>query len=461
MPRINTENSPLSIFRERRPNPGLCLHRRSMSDTISEFGHLPLDQKPLHAVTDSELAKPAAYDADSAGFRKDGSKLWQTNTHKPQLVNKNYDSLEFREAGPRTQHRNLRLINRYEEVAHYETHFLSPYDDCPLSFVKDSVSFPHFSLGYRPKQDCSPVRPDMMPQESNTPKVFVQETHYDIRQAYQRRSNETIASSVQSSREDLTRRCKHNHSGTSVWQCDCNETENVWIRKMRDAKKSEAQRLDQSDSSKGNKVESVARQEGPKPPTWPGNERTVRGDIQCHAAQAAQQHTVPQPICYQSTQFVQLHKGSKGSLRYDEEYRRSAEQLNYRDSDWRAMTQYSDDNQKHQLPEKIPSNPQQQYTIAAPIKDAHKQTGIEMNMLDLKSREQFAAESCKAAIKDSAAADSMPCSDDGRKPLRSSLKSPSDGLKHKFRKKHITQKVVAASDKKKSKAKDNVMVTSL
>ncbi len=53
---------------------------------------------------------------------------------------------------------------------------------------------------------------------------------YDVRQAYHRRSNETISSSVHSSQEELATRCKHTQQGISVWQCDCYETGNVWVK---------------------------------------------------------------------------------------------------------------------------------------------------------------------------------------------------------------------------------------
>ena len=500
MPRISTDNSPLSIFRDRKSNPGLCLHRRSMSDTISEFGHPPQGQKQLHAVTDSELAKPDVSEFNSAFFRKDENFAWYSNSHRQPVANRSSEAAEMKETAPRPQYHNLRMIKRYDEVAHYETHFLSPYDDCPLSVVKDSIRFPHFSLGYRPKQDLSPARPEMMPPDSTTPKIFVQETRYDVRQAYQRRSNETIASSVQSSREDLVKSCKHNHSGTNVWQCDCNEMENVWIRKVREKKRlegqksdgqrlevqrSESQRADiqraecqrtegqraegqkviRSDSQRGNRAESFNWLEGQKPPGWPENQRNLRIDNQCHPPQASYQNNIPLSAGYPNMQFTQPRMGSKGSLRYDEDYTHSKEQLSVRDNDMRTMTFYSDDDvflgsdQRHHFQEKIISSPQGQYGIATPIKDPHMPTGSDV--VEMKPREQCTSENPIAVTKDKGAVDTRPGENEGKKPLRSSLKSPSDGLRQKFRKKHITQKVVMSGDKKKSKAKDNVMVTSL
>ncbi len=72
------------------------------------------------------------------------------------------------------QFSNVRMIRKnYDEVTRYETHFLSPYDDCPLSVVGDSVRFPNFSLGYRPKGEYSTQAPA-------TPKVFVNETRFVI-----------------------------------------------------------------------------------------------------------------------------------------------------------------------------------------------------------------------------------------------------------------------------------------
>ena len=441
-----------------------------MSDTISEFGHLSQGQKPLHAVTDSELAKPEVYGCGSASFRKDESFLWHSNTHRHATTNNNFESLEVRDACPRPQYHNLRMIKRYDEVAHYETHFLSPYDDCPLSIVKDSVSFPHFSLGYRPKQDFSPVRPDMAPPDSATPKIFVQETRYDVRQAYQRRSNETIASSVQSSREDISKSCKHNHSGTSVWQCDCNETENVWIRKLREKKMSEdysadGQKSGRADNQKGSKVEGYNRLEGQNLSNWPVSQRTSRSDVPCHAPQAPQQNSIPQPSNYQNMQFSHLQIAPKETLRYDEGYRRSKEELNYYVSDMKTIPFYGDDNmflgsdQRYQFQEKIVSGPKGQYGIANPVKDPHLPPDI--NAIELKPRGHYISENRVASTTDTSVVETRPSESEGKKPLRSSLKSPSDGLKQKLRRKHITQKVVSSGDKKKSKGKDNVMVTSL
>ena len=426
-----------------------------MSDTISEFGHLSQGQKPLHAVTDSELAKPEVYGFSSASFRKDEAFSWHSNTHRQSTTNDNVESVEVKDAGPRPQYHNLRMIKRYDEVARYETHFLSPYDDCPLSIVKDSVSFPHFSLGYRPKQDFSPVRPDMAPPDPTTPKIFVQETRYDVRQAYQRRSNETIASSVQSSREDVSKPCKHNHSGTSVWQCDCNETENVWIRKLREKKRCEdhsadGQKFGRADNQKGNKAEGYSRIDEQNLPNWPVNQRAARSDVQCHPPQASQQNSIPQSSNYPTMQFSCI---------------RSKEELNYNESDMRTMPFYGDDNvflgsdQRLQFQEKIISGPQGQYGMPTPIKDPHLPT--ELNALELKPRDHYFPDNRVASGADTSAVETRPGENEGKKPLRSSLKSPSDGLKQKLRKKHITQKVVTSGDKKKSKGKDNVMVTSL
>ena len=465
LPRVNTENSPLSIFRERKPNPGLCLHRRSMSDTISEFGHLSQGQKPIHAVTDSELAKPETHACNSAAFRKDEGSSWYSSIQR--------QSIEMKDTGFKPQYHNLRMIKRYDEVAHYETHFLSPYDDCPLSTVKDTVSFPHFSLGYRPKQDYSPVRPDMIPPDSTTPKIFVQETRYDVRQAYQRRSNETIASSVQSSREDLSRRCKHNHSGTSVWQCDCNETENVWIRKLREKKRLEGQNADsqkpecqkfcRSDNQKANKLEGQ-KLEGFMLTNWPGAQKTSRGDIPWQASETAQQNAIPQSACFQNMQFnSHMQTGSKGNIRCDGDYRPSVE--DFHEGDTGSMAFYGDDSvfldQGHRFQEQIMSSSQGHYGLTMPVRDPLGPSGNELNALEMKSRDQCMSESCMAGAAEKSAAEARPGESDGKKPLRSSLKSPSDGIKQKFRKKHITQKVVAAGDKKKLKGKDNVMVTSL
>lgn len=476
MLRINTDNSPLSVFRDRKSNPGLCLHRRSMSDTISEFGHPSLGQKPLHAVTDSELAKPEVSQFNLAGFRTDDDFAWYSNAQKSHLANRNREPLEMRELRP--SYRNLRMIKRYEEVSHYETRFLSPYDDCPLSIAKDSVRFPHFSLGYRPTQDISPARPDTMklPCDSTTPKVFVQETRYDVRQAFQRRSNETISSSVQGSREDLVKRCKHNHSGTNVWQCDCNETENVWIRKMREKKrsqdqgqssegqKSEGLKVNRSDSQKGSRSQGQGHWlEGQKPPGWPENQRVSRSDSEFHAAPVSYQNIIPQSSSYQFQPPVQPRIGSRGGLWHDEDQRISKGQNNPNENDIRTMPFYDDDNvflgsdQRHHFQEKIISSPQGQYGIATPIKDPHMSSGPEVNLPDIKACDQSIPENSM----EKSSVGSRPDENEGKKPLRSSLKSPSDGLKHKFRKKHITQRVVTSGEKKKSKGKDNVMVTSL
>ncbi|XP_065063973.1 uncharacterized protein LOC135690373 [Rhopilema esculentum] len=447
MPRVETENSPLSIFRDRKSNPGLCLHRRSMSDTISEFGHpSQLPNQPSHAVTDSELAKPDHFS-------------WHNHAHKPPLSQKiSYggEAYERKEIAPKPQpYYNVRPIGRYDEVSHYETHFLSPYDDCPLSIVKDSVRFPHFSLGYRPKQDCTPPRQQERPlvQESTTPKVFVQETRYDVRQAYHRRSNETISSSLPGSREELRRRCKHNHSGTSVWQCDCYETGNVWIRKGHEKSK----------KCQGEQGSSQMH-------AWPESSKVNRSDSFRAARQDAQSYvmppTWPNPAYQNSTTVNHPRIGSRAGLRSDDELRHSKELLPSRDCDARQFlgneNVFLGNDQRHPFQEKIISSPQGQYGVATPVKDPHLVSGQEIPMQEIPSREPSIPDQGQSNVpgKERTGTDKKAEDNEGKKPLRSSLKTPSDGLK-KFRKKHITQKVVTSVEKKKSKGKDNVMVTSL
>ena len=498
-----------------------------MSDTISEFGHPSLGQRPLHAVTDSELAKPSFSEFNSAGFRKDEHFSWYNSVQKQPIAKKNAELSVEREK-PKVQYRNIRMMKGYDEVACYETHFLSPYDDCPLSAVKDSVHFPHFSLGYRPKQDV--VQP-----ESTTPKIFVQETRYDVRQALQRRSNETIASSIQSSREDLVNRCKHNHSGTNVWQCDCYETENVWIRKVKHKKmsqdqsqrpegqrsdgqriesqrhegqrlegqRSENQRIDsqryegqrtegqridgqryEGQRTEGQRIESqrteCQRMDGQwvnqredqgfkwvdqKPPGWPESQR--RDNPWQGSSVSNENVMLPQTCSYPMTHLNKPKTGSKCSLRYDDEFGQSKEQINTHDGDIQTISYYDNDNvflgndKWQHRQEKIISSPHGQFGIATPMKDPHLRVGQGLDAQDVKSRDQCMSGDVISRDK-SAVVNIIPSgSETNPKPLRSSLKSPSDGIRYKFRKKHITQKVITSGEKKKAKAKDNVMVTSL
>ncbi len=359
-----------------------------MSDTISECGHpLPVQQHPSHAVTDSELAKKDVSDFNSVTFRKDEHASWHDLIHRGGPSNPNQNSASAKNARRElfemqdltSQYRNARKIRKsYDEVTHYETHFLSPYDDCPLSIVKDVIRLPNC---YRSKAEYPPA----------TPKVFVQETRYEVRQAYHRRSNETIASSLHSSQEELMNSCKHNHQGTSVWQCDCYESGNVWIRKGGEKSKFKAGKRAGQNTGCGH--------------SW-----------------------LPPKT---------------GSIEY--------------------LTNYADDSSFHEndprmpVKDKIISSPQGQFGLATPLKDPYLKSGSEIVMMEAVDKEGIPQgdslnnDNARAEISEEAVA---------KKPLRSSLKTPSDSLR-KFRKKHVTQKVVTSVDKKKERSKDNLMVTSL
>ena len=475
MPRMNTDNSPLSIFKERRSNPGLSLHRRSMSDTISECGHSMQGPKPSHAVTDSELAKPVASEFNSATYRNNDHSSWYSLMQRQTLnglsqgrENSRSNTTEAYEMKDlRPQYHNLRMIRHYDEVAHYETHFLSPYDDCPLSIVKDVVRFPHFSLGYRPKQDFAPPRleasfpprqelsskqdfpprQDMtpprndaqQPPDSITPKVFVQETHYEVREAYHRRSNETIASSLQSSREELMKQCKHSHSGTSVWQCDCYENGNVWVRKGQ-SKGQDKQR------SKGHKVKGAEGQS-----LLPAN---------------GYQNHIPDSSSYQSLNCGHPRMGSRGTLGHDYDSWHSKEFALLHEEEARNNGFLGNENpflgnqQRPQYQEKMVSNPQMQYGLAPPMKDIASGSQVAIPDIMNGASAVQANQQSMSPDRERKSSDKTTEQKETKKPLRSSLKSPSDGLR-KFRKKHVTQKVVTSVDKKKGKGKDNVLQTSL
>eukprot|EP00794_Sanderia_malayensis_P019417 gene19417-21341_t len=499
-----TSETAQAVFRERRPNGGaLSLHRRSMSDTISDFGHPPSNQqssadyrRPLHAVTDSELAKRDHFGYDEfreatgphggGGFRKDAEHAsWHDLFHREQPIGHREQTRSFREPKSRREPRGFRepkgfrdprgfreprierensapgreqtntavgkspnakrelfeTSNSNQRGARrcYETHFLSPYDDCPLSSVNDVIG----SSRPGPKASDRIAAP-----ASTTPKVFVQETRYDVREALHRRSNETIASYSSmggfSSQEDLKpsvgnrKSCNHhNHNlGASVWQCGCYETSNVWVRKQQQ----QQQQLQFSNEQQCRAVDG----------------RTPCGNdprMQCGVDPRMQFGVDPRMPC---------------------------------GADPRMYSNVAD---------KLISSPQGQFGLATPLKDPHANPGLEMTVFKptvmestCKEGEKLCATSqghslsqghsvgqgnplahCNPLVEkgDKKAmlvigSDAGTDSDaNAKKPLRSSLKTPSDSLR-KFRKKHVTQKVVTSLDKKKeSKAKDNVMVTSL
>ncbi len=167
----------------------------------------------------------------------------------------------------------------------------------------------------------------------------------------------------------------------------------------------------------------------------------------------------------------------------DNENKRSREILTSR-SDDNEIDGYHGNDPRMPFKDKIVCSPQGQFGLATPLKDPHIISGSEMAIFEAMAREGITREGIpregipreaipmqvlsrdgiqtnqfNSPCKEKAGSD---LTDDvvAKKPLRSSLKTPSDSLR-KFRKKHVTQKVVTSVEKVKDKVKDNVMVTSL
>lgn len=230
-------------------------------------------------------------------------------------------------------------------------------------------------------------------------------------------------------------RCTHNHPGTSVWQCDCYETGNVWILQRGDkraSKKPKGQKRDQLPVPQLNQIKGTN-----------GTNSIQRGGSS------------------QNLQYMQPEVAPKGILGCSDASRAWPKQAMLPQETGSRNNVFPGNEPKKIFQEKMISSPQGQFGLATPVKDPYLISGSELAIPEAMPKGTGPQIShVHSSSRDQLSVEKPPDQTVAKKPLRSSLKTPSDSLR-KFRKKHVTQKVVTSVDKKKDKVKDGVMVTSL